>query len=284
MFNMKLNSIYSSLTYSETLVADYLLANRKKLQITTSYELAKLLGVGQSTIIRFSQKLGYDTFKKLLLDLMRNDDEEWNSNEIQVSESTYETNKKVKDTYFNIIDLTFESNPPERIDTAVEYLQNANKIVCFGVGSSNLFAEYLSNKLLEMGLDCYSSKDTHVITIMVKHLKENDVLLLISESGESRDVLQIASIAKKFKVKIIGLTKMAKNSLQSMADITLNTVKFETDTRLNVTAVRCSQLYLIDILYLSMFKRNYATYRQDIIESEKLLEKEMNVKNKKNKR
>lgn len=94
MFFAKLKSIYPTLTYSETKVADYILANRQdSLEEATSSELASLLGVSQSTIIRFSKKMGYKSFKNMILDLSRSGDDD-EIEEIQLKDSTVATNEK----------------------------------------------------------------------------------------------------------------------------------------------------------------------------------------------
>ena len=75
MFYTKLKAIYSGLTYSEIKIADYILANQESVTGLTSQQLADLLGLGQSTIIRFSQKMGYKSYRNMLLDLERSQDE-----------------------------------------------------------------------------------------------------------------------------------------------------------------------------------------------------------------
>ena len=65
MFYEKLRAIYAKLTYSETKIADYILANRENVFNMTSQQMADNLGVGQSTVIRFSQKLGYKNYVEL---------------------------------------------------------------------------------------------------------------------------------------------------------------------------------------------------------------------------
>lgn len=75
MFFTKLKTLYPTLTYSETKIADYILANKDETFDKTSQELASLLGISQSTTIRFSQKMGYNSFKNMVLDLSRSNAE-----------------------------------------------------------------------------------------------------------------------------------------------------------------------------------------------------------------
>ena len=59
----KLKLIIEDLTYSEEMLADYIDSHRSEIQNLTSKELSDIVGVSQSTVIRFSQKLGYGSYK-----------------------------------------------------------------------------------------------------------------------------------------------------------------------------------------------------------------------------
>lgn len=74
---------------------------------------------------------------------------------------------------------------------------------------------------------------------------------------------------------IIAMTRMAKNTLHSYADLILKTVSFETETRLNVTTMRCSQLYLIDALYLNIMKSNFNKFSKMIERAELLSDRKL---------
>lgn len=65
MFKAKLKAVYQDLTQSEKLVADYILEHIDEIRTITSHQLAVNTHIGQSTIIRFSQKLGYNSFREL---------------------------------------------------------------------------------------------------------------------------------------------------------------------------------------------------------------------------
>ena len=66
MFSATVKSMYPKFSMAEKKIADYLLVNRGELADMTSYELAERLGVGQSTVIRFSKKMGYRMFGELI--------------------------------------------------------------------------------------------------------------------------------------------------------------------------------------------------------------------------
>ncbi len=266
MFKAKLKAVYQDLTQSEKLVADYILEHIDEIKTITSHQLALNTHIGQSTIIRFSQKLGYNSFRELLADLSAIPRQDLVREEIQVSESMNDTNRKIIAQYHDIVEVTFENNKEETIQQACEMLTSAKKIILFGIGSSNLFCEYLANQLVKMGLLCVTSQTPHTIYSLIDQSKKDTVLFLISESGETREVIKAASIAKEHDMPIIAMTRM---------DLILKTVSFETETRLNVTTMRCSQLYLIDALYLNIMKSNFNKFSKMIERAELLSDRKL---------
>ena len=62
LFATRVKSLYPKFTMAERKVADYLIMNGDEIEDVTSHELARRLDVGQSTVMRFSKKMGYSMF------------------------------------------------------------------------------------------------------------------------------------------------------------------------------------------------------------------------------
>ena len=144
MFKAKLKAAYQDLTQSEKLVADYILEHIDDIKTITSHQLAINTNIGQSTIIRFSQKLGYGSFRELLADLSAIPRQDIYREEIQIHESMNDTNRKIIAQYQDIVEITFQNNKAEIIQQACDMLTRAKKVITFGIGSSSLFCEYRS--------------------------------------------------------------------------------------------------------------------------------------------
>ena len=129
MFKAKLKAVYQDLTQSEKLVADYILEHIDEIRTITSHQLAVNTHIGQSTIIRFSQKLGYNSFRELLADLSAIPRQDLVREEIQVNESMTDTNRKIIAQYHDIVEVTFENNKEETIQQACEMLTSAKKFI-----------------------------------------------------------------------------------------------------------------------------------------------------------
>ncbi|MEA5026679.1 putative HTH-type transcriptional regulator YbbH [bioreactor metagenome] len=275
MFKAKLQTSYQNLTQSERMIADYILEHLDEIKTITSHQLAVLTNTGQSTIIRFSQKLGYNSFREFLADIsMIKPEDQAKHDEITVEETTGETSRKIGAQYKDIIDITLNTNNEQTIDQVCALLIKKKKIIIFGVASSNLFCEYLANQLITIGLTCFTSQYPHsIFSIIDQADPQETVLFLLSESGETYDAIKAAEIAKNNQIPIIVMTRNVRNTLSSYADYLLKTVSFTAKTSLNVTTMRCSQLLLIDILYLNILKLDYHRFEQIIERAEILSDK-----------
>lgn len=272
MFISKLNTIRNSLTPAEVKIANYIQNNLSQLKTITSQELAEEIGIAQSTIIRFSKKLGYGSFRELLVDLAAQEKDELISEEIKIKEPNADTIKKICLQVQEIAQITADINDAMTLEKAANLIQRSKSHIIFGIGSSNLFAEYFSNQLIKMGISCYTSTSAHTIYSLIDNAAKDTVIILISETGETKEIVKAAALAKEKGLQIIAMTRGVNNPLHEYADILLKTVTFETETRLNVTTMRCSQLFLIDVLYLLILKSDFKSKNKIISRSNQLID------------
>ncbi|MGL4383228.1 MAG: MurR/RpiR family transcriptional regulator, partial [Bacilli bacterium] len=191
--------------------------------------------------------------------------------DILIDEPTSATNKKIIAQYIDILKMSLENTEDFLIDQAVEYLHNAKTIVCFGVGNSNLFAEYFVNQLIATGLNAYTNNNSHVVLSTLLRMNQNDVVVLFSESGESSEVIKIASKTKELGIKVIALTKEDKCQLHQYSDLVLKTISYQTKNLLNTRTIRISQLSIIDMLALNLMKKDIRKYESNAIKSRALV-------------
>lgn len=270
MYISRFKASIDTLTETEKKIGRFVEENLNIANTMSSYEIAERLDVGQTTVIRFTQKLGYKSFREFQLDLTSSA-AKIGVEEICPKESTNKTNFKIMRQYQDVINLTYAQNEDADIDSTVNYIKNAEKILIFGMGSSNLFAEYLSNQLINIGFFSICSSDPHNIYTMIAKMDHKDLIILFSETGETKETVKAAKLAYKKDIPIISITRMAKNKLHQYSNVVLKTINPISDTRLEAMSIRCSQLCLIDMIYLNLFKTDYEKYKEMIVESEELI-------------
>ena len=106
-----------------------------------------------------------------------------------------------------------------------------------------------SHKMFRLGLHSTAYTDNHMQSIAASHTTANDVVIGISHSGRSKDVIQALKIAKDNGAATISLTNQGKSPIEKVSDIVLHTVSDETNYRILGLSSRIAQLAIIDTLY-----------------------------------
>lgn len=268
MFQVKLKSVYEDLTKSEKKIADFIIKNFEKAKKMTSYDISNKVHVGQATVIRFSKKLGYSSFNELIDSINKLDQDDILEKNISLGDDTAATNIKIANQYIDVIKLTLELNPVHVFEGAVDTIIDSGKIVVLGIGNSAIVSTDFVNKLARIGMNAFTNLDTHLQFSMISNLKKNDLLILISDSGETREIIEAARIAKRNKTKIISITKFAKNKLHTYSDFILKTASFDINLRLDATTSRITQFTIIDMLFINILKKDFSKYKELITNSD----------------
>ena len=266
MFQIKLQAVRNKLTKSEIKIADYIIENIGELKKMNSYELARKLGIGQATSVRFAKKLGYKTFKDLTNEITEMNYESIYENEINIKEDLEITNIKIVNQYKKIIDFTHDINTSNDFITIIRLISCANNIIIFGIGNSSIAASDFYKKLKMIGFNIFYSSDVHLTFSVISKLTEDDLLILISDSGETSEVIKAADLAKENNILTVAVTNFSKNKLNSISDFVLKSINFDLDmdVRIDSTASRISQLMILDTLFINILKKNFEKYKKMI--------------------
>ncbi|PFJ19486.1 RpiR family transcriptional regulator [Bacillus cereus] len=187
-------------------IIEYIEKNKYDFVNQSIQNIAARLYTVPNTITRLSKKLGYDGFSHLKNNIKA---------ELDSTKSTDE------DSSYYFIQKTFELIDMERIETTSKVLHEAKHALFFGVGDSSDFCEMMTRNLRVAGKTSEHYIHRHEMIHMLEQLGHQDVLFLISLSGETPQVLEIAEIAKQRGIPIISLTHFTRNSLQEAATINL---------------------------------------------------------------
>lgn len=263
MFIVKLRKNIHKLSYNENLLANYLLANRQTISSMTSYDIAKQAGVAQTSVIRFAKKIGYDSFKDLQVDLLM-DENIYDDGRIDPKESTSQTFDRLKNSYSSTLDEVLRFNGLEEFDKISKVLHDAEKVVCYGYETSYVIAKLFSDHLLEIGKDSNSFANAFDCVGAIRNMKKTDVVFLVSASGETKETIQIARAAQKYHVTIVSLTGSHDSTLKKSSSYSLITSDYKIYTNmLNITN-RCSQMFIVEMLFLLIWKYNPKEFEKNI--------------------
>lgn len=208
----KIEQNYKSLSKGQKLLADYITNNYDKAVFLTAAKLGKIVGVSESTVVRFATQLGYQGypgFQKALEELVRN-----KLNSIQRMEVTYgrisqsEILESVLQSDIEKIKLTLDSIDQSAFESAVDTILRAKRIYVIGIRSCAPLAEFLSfylNLIFDNVTLVHTNSSSEVFEQLIR-IGEEDVIIGISFPRYSMRTLKALEFASNRNAKVITLT------------------------------------------------------------------------------
>ena len=129
----------------------------------------------------------------------------------------------------------------------------------------------LMTKLLYLGIDCQYYTDYYLQRISASSLHQDDTVIAISYSGQSKDVVDTVKIAKKAGAKVVVITNFGQTpSGKNGGDVVL---KSSQKQLLYGDAIfsRTTQMALIDMLYMGIILSDYEKYTHQLDKSSKVV-------------
>ena len=127
------------------------------------------------------------------------------------------------------------------------------------MGASQVMAMMAMNKFLRITNKVYCFSDSHMQTMAASTLEENDLAIIVSYSGSTKDSALIAKLAKKNGAYVAGITRFQKSPLTDYADIFLLCGANEGPLQGGSTTAVISQMFIIEILYTEFYRKTFET-------------------------
>lgn len=221
-------------------------------------ELAAACSVSVSTVVRMCKSLNYAGFKEFCRTLysdLSSSQEDSHFEDIHPGDEPDAVMRNICLSSIQAIEQTMAIIDRQELERAVDLLCRAQRVDFYGMGTSGLAAMDAGNKFSRIRKISIAHADPHNQILTALTLRPEDVAVLISYSGETNDILNLAREIKKIGTTIITLTRYGKNSLSSMADICLYSSSTETLLRSGAMSSRIAQLCVIDTLYAAVCSR-----------------------------
>lgn len=247
ILNIKMQ--YETLSKSEKKIADFLFDNANGILPFYITSLAQKCDVSEATIVRFAKKLGYEGYQQFKIAIAMESDSRPIDDKINVNDSAFDIFSKVCNDIYCSLEKTKKSINKNALEDCCNALINADKILIFGLGNSASVAIDASHKMLRLGLNAHAFTDNHMQAIASAHTNEKSVVVGISHSGSSKDIIQALQTAKDNGATTISISNLGKSPIEKVSDIILHTVSDETNYRILGLSSRIAQLALIDAVY-----------------------------------
>jgi RpiR family carbohydrate utilization transcriptional regulator len=216
-------------------------------------ELAERAHVSKPTVVRFCRSVGYDGLSDFKLKLAGSVSEG-----VPFIHRSVDVDDKTSDVAVKVIDNTVAAFLKYRndassfaLDMAVQALAETHstgkRIEFYGVGNSGIVAQDAQHKFFRLGMNTIAYSDGHMQVMSASMLGKGDCVVVISNSGRTRDLMDAADIARKRGATIIVITSSG-SPLAAAGQIHLTADHPESYDRYSPMVSRLLHLLIIDIL------------------------------------
>ena len=206
------------------LIAQYILAHYDKAAFMTAAKLGMMVGISESTVVRFASELGFEGYPQLqraLQELIRNRLTSVQRMEV-TSDQLGEGNilHKVLNLDIEKIRRTMEKASVEDFEQAVDTIVNAKNIYILGVRSASALSGFMSfyfNQIFE-SVRLVNTTSTSEMFEQIMRIKEGDVFIGITFPRYSKRTVNAANFAKQNGAKVIAITDSNISPIAETAD------------------------------------------------------------------
>jgi RpiR family carbohydrate utilization transcriptional regulator len=239
----------TQLSKSERKIASIVLSNPTKVINQSISALSAEADVSLPTVNRFCKKLGFDGYPSFKIQIAQelSTTNRMLIDRFNVDKDTPDLVKRVMSDIQSTVVSVGQNLNPHSIDKATSMLASAKSITFFGLGGSGPVALDAQHKFFRFGIPVVAHTDYINQRMIVSMMNTDDILVLISFTGRTTEIVKTAKIAKSNGVKTIALT--SKDSpLAKLVDVVLHIhAPLENNLHIPMTS-RLAHLAIIDIL------------------------------------
>lgn len=250
-----IKTMYPRLSVKERAIADHILSDPAKAVHPSIDQLAEMIGISESTLVRFVRKLGYSGYQRFRIALATEAiGPTARMYETQVEEHADEI-EMVFGNAMNTLSLTKGVLDRKSIEKAGKLIAEAKRLVIFGLGGSNIVAQDAFHKFIRTGINCVMVEDYHMQLMLASQTCEDCVALIFSHTGTNMDTIAIAHELKEKACKIIVVTTSARSGLARLATVTLPVAVASNSYVSEAFSARIAQQVVVDVLYVTILKQ-----------------------------
>ena len=246
-----------TLSSAERKVGECALAEPKWFVHAAVAEIAERAQVSQPTVIRFCRSLNYKGLPEFKLALSASISQSglpFVHAELNTDDNMGDVTEKVLGNAAAALLGARRSLKETDLENAIAMLTHARRVEFYGVGNSGIVAQDAQHKFFRFGISTVAYSDTHIQLMAASVLTDQDVLVVISNSGSSIEVLDAVSIAKENGAKVITITRSG-SPLAQLSDCVLPINVQEDSTRYTPMTSRLLQLAIVDVLAIGLALR-----------------------------
>ncbi len=258
---------------AEKKIADYILENTQDIISASISDFAEKCGCGDATVVRFARRIGFDGYQSLKIGIVGEMSAASSvSEEITREDSCHEIFKKRVQDISVALSNTESVLDSETLTLVAKAIINSKRIVVFGLGNSAAIAQDAAHKFLRLGFNAQACCDNHMQAIIATHLDRKSVVIGISHSGSSKDIVDALQLSKIGGATTVCITNYGTSPIVKACDYALFTQARETQHSILAMSSRIAQLAILDSIYTYIVVNSDKLAMQEIYKTELALQ------------
>ena len=257
---LKIRSTRDDMSAIEKKLADFILKDSALLRDYSSQQVATAVGVSQSSVVKFCQKLGYKGYPDFKLAI--NEEVAISSNGQTKKRTNHFANLELNQVSDQLLQAklsavmaSIELNKETVFMDAIQAIKHSKRIQVFGNGVSSFVAQHFSHGLIRCGKVTFSSTDTIYQQQFLQTLDKNDLVIMLNATEEVEVKPEILLQLRERGVKTIRIGRYSPSSNYHVSEICLSTITdIAQDDEFDVVK-RAAQQHIVDILLTMSLKR-----------------------------
>ena len=258
---------------SEKKVARVVLESPGQVIYRSISELAEDAGTSEPPVLRFCRALGFRGYHDLKIQLAQDLVPEVKNihEDVTARDDPATLVRKVLNANAIAIADTLDTRDPAQVDKAVRTLAKADRIEFVGFGGSAAVAMDAYHKFFRIGIPCGWQDDPHMQVMSAALMTPRCVVVAISHSGSSKDIMETLEIARGAGAATIAIVSHRKSPVASLADIALCVHSRETGYKPEPMSSRLAHLCVIDVLAVGVALKRSRDFMAGVQKTRKAL-------------
>ncbi|MEP6510994.1 MAG: MurR/RpiR family transcriptional regulator [Dokdonella sp.] len=254
---VKIRSERDRMSAIERRIADFVLDNAQLLRDYSSQQVANALGISQSSVVKFSQKLGFKGYPDLKYSVGEAVARADNGDTPVLAASAHGGPQDVLASELwrrksEAEEATRLINPLETVSAVAAAIGAAGKVFLIGLGEDDIHARAFALKLALLGILTVHNFDTARMTANVSAAGKDDVLLVFSEHGKHPALCRISVYFHERRGRVITVTRHTSNPLRALGDIALVVSAHDERPHVESLLYQSALQHLLDGVFMSL--------------------------------
>lgn len=249
-----IESSYEDLTNVEKMIADYFLNGVENDELS-SKDVSKKLFVSEASLSRFAKKLGFSGYREFQFAYKQ---------KLPSSKELDFLTKQVLNSYQKTLEKTYSLINNDQMIRVAMMLDEYERVYVYGIASSAVVAREFKLRFMRLGLDVDYLAEAHSIRMNVSRVNEKSLVIGISVSGRTWEVVEGLREAKKKGAKTIMMSAAKIYEYRSYYDELVLIGGLKNLAISDKISPQILALIVVDILYAHYLHYNKATKEEKL--------------------